>query len=56
MTLLLALFTVPAHAQEEKPKRTILLILDGLASGAIDRVPLTHLQTFVDRQRALIEE
>lgn len=44
MALLLALSTVPAHAQEEKPKRTVLLILDGLASGAIDRIPLTHLR------------
>jgi len=44
MALLQSLFAVPAHAQEEKPKRTILLILDGLASGAIDRIPLPHLR------------
>lgn len=32
------------NAQENKPPMTIMLIIDGLASGAIDRIPLKHLK------------
>jgi hypothetical protein len=47
LQLLLGILTLslskPIKAQEFYPPRTIMLIVDGLASGAIDRIPLAHL-------------
>ena len=42
-------FTTVTPPKEEQPPKTILLILDGLAVGAIDRIPLPNLQKLKKR-------
>jgi len=44
--ILILLLSISIKAQELKSSRTIMLIVDGLASGAIDRIPLDHLSQF----------